>query len=410
MMTKKPSASLLKEAKRQHNILSRGVVDILGGEHDEQDGLFWKLVESLQHERPLKVKFGMDPTAADLHLGHTVILTLLRRFQDLGHIAMPLIGDYTARIGDPSGRNKTRPPLTGAEIDANAQTYLTQAFKILLQDKKVLDLRHNGAWLKKLSFADTIKLCAQVTVARIIEREDFARRLKEKTPISMHELLYPIMQGYDSVAMACDIELGGTDQTFNCLMGRHLMQAQNLPPQIVMTLPLLEGTDGVEKMSKSKGNYIGITDAPNDMFGKVMSIPDAILPRYIELLTDWQDTDLPEHPMARKKQLAQEIVARFHTPEAAETAQADFEARFSKRDVPDDLPEHTIPAGTELVTLLVDLDFAASTSAARRLMSQNAVKLDGKNITNPAHRLSTPGSFIIQAGKRRMARLKLVSK
>jgi tyrosyl-tRNA synthetase len=408
-MKKTPSPAILKEAERQHTILSRGVVDILGGEHDGRDGLFWKLVDSLQQKRPLKIKFGMDPTAPDIHLGHTVVLTLLQRFQNLGHIGMPLIGDYTARIGDPSGRNKTRPPLTGEEIDANAATYLSQAFKVLEQDKKVLDLRHNSSWLKELSFADTIALCAQVTVARIIEREDFTKRLKENTPISLHELLYPVMQGYDSVMMECDIELGGTDQTFNCLMGRHLMQARQMAPQIVMTLPLLEGTDGVEKMSKSKGNYISVTDAANDMFGKIMSIPDTILPRYIDLLTDWQTQDLPPHPMDCKKQLAREIVARFHHPEAAQQAQADFEARFSKREVPDTLPNHTTKIGTGLLTLLVDLGFADSTSAARRLVTQKAVKLDGKTVTDPTLSLSKRGSFILQAGKRRMARITLVA-
>ncbi|MDD9911980.1 MAG: tyrosine--tRNA ligase [Alphaproteobacteria bacterium] len=397
---------ILAEAQRQHDILSRGTAEILGGEKDGKDGLFWKLVKSLQNETPLKVKFGMDPTAPDIHLGHTVVLTLLRRFQDLGHVAMPLIGDYTCRIGDPSGRNKTRPPLTGEEIDANAKTYFEQAFKVLSKDEKTLDLRYNGEWLKELSFADTIKLCAQVTVARIIEREDFTNRLQNNVPISMHELLYPIMQGYDSVAMECDIELGGTDQTFNCLMGRHLMQVRQMNPQIVITMPLLEGTDGVEKMSKSKNNYIGVHDEPNDMFGKVMSIPDNIMNRYFELLTDVPLDSLPEHPMDAKKMLGRIIVERFHHTDAAQEAQTDFETRFSQREVPQNLPEKTITENLSgILEVIVHVGFAESNSKARQLIKQNAVKVDGTTINDHTHEFQSGQTCVLQVGRRQMMRL-----
>ncbi|RYD49478.1 MAG: tyrosine--tRNA ligase, partial [Verrucomicrobiaceae bacterium] len=285
-----PTPEILAEATRQHAILSAGTAAIYPekGTHGP-DGLFDKLVEALTAGRPLKIKFGMDPTAADLHLGHTVVLNAMRKFQDLGHVALPLIGNYTALIGDPSGRNATRPPLTQEQIEANAETYMQQVYNVLDNNPERVKLMWNGDWLSKLTFAETIKLAAQTTVAQIIAREDFATRLENNTPISMHELLYPIMQGYDSIAMeereGCDIEFGGTDQTFNCLMGRQLMQSRGMKPQIVMTFPLLEGLDGVQKMSKSKNNYIGVTESPTDMFGKTMSIPDSILERWYTLLT-----------------------------------------------------------------------------------------------------------------------------
>ncbi|NBV54940.1 MAG: tyrosine--tRNA ligase, partial [Proteobacteria bacterium] len=348
------------------------------------DGLFDKLVQALTENRPLKVKFGMDPTAPDLHLGHSVVLTKLRQFQDLGHTIQPLIGDYTTRIGDPSGRNTTRPPLTDAEIDANAKTYFNQVFKIVKNDPKTLDLHHNSEWLKNLTFADTIKLCAQVTVAQIIAREDFANRLAQNTPISMHELLYPIMQGYDSIGLMCDIELGGTDQTFNCLMGRHLMQARGLNPQIVITFPLLEGLDGSDKMSKSKGNYIGLTESAENIFGKTMSIPDKLLPRWFNLLTTVPEHERPEHPMQAKKLLAHTLTARFHTPAAANAAQTEFEHRFSNKELPTEIPEIAYSGSRMLTDIIVGVGFAKSKSEARRLIEQGGVKVNSQPQTNPA--------------------------
>jgi tyrosyl-tRNA synthetase len=404
-------AAILAEAQRQHAILSRGTAAIYPGpDRHGLDGLHHKLAKSVADNRPLKVKFGMDPTAPDLHLGHCVVLNGLRRFQDLGHIAQPLIGDYTARIGDPSGRNKTRPPLSGEAIDANAQTYFDQVFRILDRNSDKLELLYNGQWLAKLSFAETIKLCAQATVAQILSREDFATRLSNNTPISMHELLYPIMQGYDSIVMNCDIEFGGTDQTFNCLMGRQLMQARGLEPQIVITFPLLEGTDGVEKMSKSTRNYIALTDTPADMYGKLMSIPDRILSRYYDLLTDIRADERVSDPYGAKKALAHLITARFHDAGAADGAAQDFATRFSARQIPADLPEETVDlpeGGLGLLKLLCQLDFASSNSEARRLVEQSAVKMDGNGLIDPRHRFSKPATFVLAAGKRRMARVTL---
>jgi tyrosyl-tRNA synthetase len=402
-----PSAAILAEAKRQHAILSQGVAAIYPekGGHGP-DGLFDKLVEALQVGRPLKIKLGMDPTAPDLHLGHSIPLTAMRKFQDLGHIAQPLIGDYTARIGDPSGRNKTRPPLSGEEIDANAQTYYAQLFKIVENDSAKLELLYNGQWLKNLSFADTIKLCAQVTVAQIIAREDFSKRLAENTPIAMHELLYPIMQAYDSVAMECDIEFGGTDQTFNCLMGRQLMQALGKSPQVVMTFPLLEGLDGVDKMSKSKGNYIGVTEDPTNMFGKTMSIPDRLLGRWFDLLTNIAPGQRPAHPMEAKKLLAETIVARFHSMEVALAARNAFENRFSKGELPEELPELKIaPETMVLPDILVAVKFAASKSEARRLIEQGGVKIDGQVIKEFDYSLKNAQPFILQVGKVKIVRV-----
>ncbi|HEY6256257.1 MAG TPA: tyrosine--tRNA ligase [Xanthobacteraceae bacterium] len=342
------AAAVLSEVQRQHAILSHGTAAVYPGPDEHGfDGLHYKLADAVAKKRPLKVKLGMDPTAPDLHLGHSIVLGGMRRFQDLGHIAQPLIGDYTARIGDPAGRNKTRPPLSDAAIDANASTYFDQVFQILDSNPEKLELLYNGQWLSKLTFSDTIKLCAQVTVAQIIAREDFAKRLSENTPISMHELLYPIMQGYDSIAMNCDVEVGGTDQTFNCLMGRQLMQARGLEPQIVMTFPLLEGTDGIEKMSKSKGNYIALTDVPANMYGKVMSIPDSVLGRYHDLLTPIPHAERDRDPYGAKKALARLITARFHGAIAADGAAEDFATRFSAREIPIDLPEQTIELPTE---------------------------------------------------------------
>ena len=402
MTDTKIDPKILAEAERQLGILSRGTAEIV-----PEGGLLKKLIKSLETKKPLKIKLGADPTAPDLHLGHTVILNKMRQFQDLGHKVQFLIGDYTALIGDPAGRNKTRPPLSEEQIAENAKTYLDQAHKILDTDPEKLEILQNSTWLSKLSFADTIKLCAKVTVAQIIQREDFSNRLSNNTPISMHELLYPIMQGYDSVAMTCDIELGGTDQTFNCLMGRQLMQGEDMSPQIVITFPLLEGLDGKDKMSKSKNNYIAVEDAPNDMFGKVMSIPDEIMPKYFELLTNV--TDQPNHPMEAKKLLANILVTRFHSKKEADAAHTDFETRFSKREVPTELPEHTFDIENNeigLAALLVQLNFASSNGEGMRLIKQNAVKINGEVVNDPKHFLQpSMEPLILQAGKRRMAKI-----
>ncbi len=407
-----PTPEILAEAARQHAILNEGTAGIYPekGVHGK-DGLFDKLVTALMENRPLTVKFGMDPTAPDIHLGHTVPLNAMRKFQDLGHVVMPLIGNYTALIGDPSGRNSTRPPLTPEQIAANAETYLQQVYKIVENNPKTCKLMWNGDWLKDLSFADTIKLCAQVSVAQLLAKEDFDNRLKNQTPISVHELLYPIMQGYDSIAMfergGCDIEFGGTDQTFNCLMGRQLMQARGIEPQVVMTFPLLEGLDGVIKMSKSKNNYIGVTETPTDMFGKTMSIPDTMLDRWYGLLTTIPVEERPSHPMEAKKKLAHFITARFHGEAAADEVKAAFEARFSKREMPTDMPELSLPAEafTTLTDLVVGASFATSKSEARRLIEQGGVKLNGEQTKDAAAPVTLEKPFILQVGKLKLAKI-----
>lgn len=406
-MSEKPSFSpeVIAEAERQFEILKQGTEKI-----EPEGGLLQKLKEAIRDNRPLKIKLGADPTAPDLHLGHSVILRKMREFQDLGHKVQFLIGGYTALIGDPSGRNKTRPPLTETQINDNADTYMAQVYKVLKKDEATLEILNNTTWLSSLTFADTIKLCAQVTVARIIEREDFSKRLSENTPISMHELLYPIMQGYDSVAMECDIELGGTDQTFNCLMGRQLMQSREMSPQIVMTFPLLEGTDGKDKMSKSKGNYIALQDAPKDMFGKLMSIPDELTKKYFRLLTDVDTTTLPSHPMEAKKMLGRTIVEMYHDADAATAAQADFETRFSKNAIPEDLPEKDISTengSIGLLDLIVSLGFAESKNAAKRLVQGGAVKINQEKFDDPFATIDAKDAIIVQAGKRNMARVTL---
>ncbi len=399
------SPEVVAEAERQFAILQQGTEKI-----EPEGGLLLKLKEAIRDNRPLKIKLGADPTAPDLHLGHSVILRKMRQFQELGHKVQFLIGGYTALIGDPSGRNKTRPPLTEAQIGENAETYMAQVFKVLEKDEATLEILNNTTWLSKLDFADTIKLCAQVTVARIIEREDFSTRLAEGTPISMHELLYPIMQGYDSVAMECDIELGGTDQTFNCLMGRQLMQSRDMSPQIVMTFPLLEGTDGKDKMSKSKGNYIALQDEPNQMFGKIMSIPDELTEKYFRLLTTVDVSTLPSHPMDAKKLLGRTIVEMYHDEAAAKAAQEDFETRFSKNAIPDELPEKDVQTeGGEigLVKLLVSLEFAESNKAAKRLIEGGAVKINQEKMGDPQATITASEAIVVQAGKRKMARVTL---
>jgi tyrosyl-tRNA synthetase len=367
------------------------------------------LAERLASGRPLRVKLGLDPTAADLHLGHTVVLQKLREFQDDGHTVVLIIGDYTARVGDPSGRSITRPVLSGEEIEAHARTYVEQAGKVLATDDR-LEIRFNSEWLD-MPMEELFRLVRTVTVAQILERDDFSKRWAANEPISMLELLYPVLQGYDSVAVRADVELGGTDQTFNLLMGRAVQSAYGRPQQSILTVPLLSGTDGVQKMSKSVGNHIGITESPADMYGKTLSIPDAALGEWYDLLLG---RPVPEDLAARdaKRALARAIVRRFHGEEAAEAAEAGFDRVFVAHDLPEDIEEAEVPAGDAAVHLpeLIAALFGGSRSEARRHLSSGAVKLDGEPLA--AGVLDVAGADldgrVLQVGKRRFRRLRMV--
>ena len=375
------------------------------------------LTRKLRRGAPLRVKAGFDPTAPDLHLGHTVLLNKMRQFQRFGHEVIFLIGDFTGRIGDPTGRNQTRPPLTAEEVQANARTYEAQVFKILDPDRTRVDF--NSRWLDAMGAADLVRLAAHYTVARMLERDDFAKRYKSGQPIAVHEFLYPLAQGYDSVALKADVELGGTDQKFNLLVGRQLQSAYGQEPQVVLTMPLLEGTDGVNKMSKSLGNYIGIAEPPGDMFGKVMSISDELMWRYYELLSFRPLADIAarrrsvsegRNPRDIKLELASELTARFHGSEAAAAAQRDFLARVSERAVPADLPPRVVPvdaAGMRLANLLKAAGLAASTSEANRKIEEGAVRIDGVRATDRALALKAGADHVLQVGSRRFARVKL---
>jgi tyrosyl-tRNA synthetase len=372
-----------------------------------------KLVRSEATGTPLRIKLGLDPTAPDLHLGHTVVLNKMRQLQDLGHTVIFLIGDFTSMIGDPSGRNITRPPLTREQIAENAKTYFAQASLVL--DAQRTEIRYNSEWSDPLGARGMIELSARYTVARILEREDFTRRFKAGTPISVHELLYPLMQGYDSVALKSDLELGGTDQKFNLLVGRELQKDYGQEPQCILTMPLLEGLDGVEKMSKSKGNYVGITEPANTMFGKIMSISDAMMWRYYDLLSMRsleeiaglkQESESGRNPREIKVLLAQEIVARFHSHKAAEEAVADFDNR-ARGGIPDNIPEMNLTgAPLGIGQLLKQAGLCSSTSDALRMVEQNAVRIDGEAVTDKALKLES-GNFVVQVGKRKFARISL---
>jgi tyrosyl-tRNA synthetase len=383
-------------------LLSRGCVDVL-----PEGALAERLAAVQKEKRPLKVKAGFDPTAPDIHLGHTVLLTKLAQFQKLGHRVQLLIGDFTARIGDPTGRSETRPRLTEAEIARNTETYKAQVFKIL--DEGATEVVFNSTWLMKLSVAEVIDLCSRFNVAPMLTREDFSNRYKDGHPIAIHEFLYPLMQGYDSVALKPDVELGGQDQRFNLLVGRDLMRSYGQEPQLVMTLPLLEGTDGVRKMSKSYGNYIGVTEPPGEIFGKVMSISDDLMHRYVELLTDWELADVKaEHPMEAKKRLARELTARFHGDKAADEAEGAFVARFSRGETPEDLEEVRVPCdGPDLgvLDLLAGAGLVPSRSEARRRVTGGAVQIDGERVGDPEHRVPKGGPYVVRAGKRAMKRV-----
>jgi len=389
----------MKSADEHLKLLEQGVETLV-----TRDELMKKLT---QQGRVLRVKLGCDPTAPDLHLGHSVVLRKLRQFQDLGHKAVLIIGDYTALIGDPTGENKTRPMLSEAEIDKNAKTYFEQAGKILDTSPDKLKIHRNSEWLVKMSFADVIRLASKMTVARMLERDTFEKRHKSGEPISVHEFLYTLMQGYDSVMIKADVELGGTDQTFNNLVGRDLQRDAGQEPQVVMILPILEGTDGQEKMSKSKGNYIGLNDTPKDMFGKTMSISDELMARWYALLLGRK----PEgHPMEAKKTLARSLVEQYHGRAAADTAREDFEKQFSKRELNEVARVFPIAPGEYgLVELLEKVHSFKSRSDIRRVIQQGGVTLDGRKITDDKARVVVGGGEILKAGKLVVVRLSISS-
>ncbi len=378
-----------------------------------------ELIERLKTGKPLRVKAGFDPTAPDLHLGHTVLLNKLRQFQDLGHEAIFLIGDFTGMIGDPTGKNVTRKPLTRDEVIENARTYEQQIFKILDPEKTLV--MFNSSWMNEMSAADLIQLAAKHTVARMLERDDFNKRYGSGQSIAIHEFLYPLVQGYDSVALRADVELGGTDQKFNLLVGRQLQEAYGQKPQTVLTMPILEGLDGVQKMSKSLGNYIGIADEPDEMFGKLMSISDELMWRYFELLSFRplseigalrQQMEEGRNPRDIKFELGVEIVTRFHSAGEAKRAQQNFVARFQKGAMPDDMPEVELAAdagGIPLANMLKDAGLTSSTSESMRMIRQGAVKLDGEKISDTKLKLVAGQKVICQVGKRRFARVSIVS-
>jgi tyrosyl-tRNA synthetase len=389
--------------------IKRGVDEILP--EDE-------LVKKLKEDRPLRIKAGFDPTAPDLHLGHTVLINKLRQFQDLGHEILFLIGDFTGLIGDPTGKSATRPPLTQEDVLENAKTYEHQVFKILDAEKTTVFF--NSSWMGQMNAADMIQLAAKHTVARMLERDDFSKRYSNGQSISVHEFLYPLVQGYDSVALKADVELGGTDQKFNLLVGRQLQESYGQNPQVILTMPILEGLDGVQKMSKSLNNYIGIADAPNDMFGKIMSISDDLMWRYFELLSFRpleeiegfkSQIDQGENPRNIKFLLAEEIISRFHDEAAATSAREGFIAQFQKGAVPEDISEIELEGGEEgipIANLLKDANLVGSTSDAHRMAKQGAVKMDGEKIADSRMKIMAGGPFIFQVGKRRFAKVTVI--
>jgi tyrosyl-tRNA synthetase len=405
-------SDVAREVDRQLAVMADGAVQVVGEEE-----LRLRLASCIQEHRPLRVKLGMDPSAPDLHLGHTVVLSKLRRFQELGHTTIFLVGDFTARIGDPTGRKKTRPALSAEEVRGNAETYVAQAGLVL--DVSRAEIRFNTEWMDRLSPGDWIRLCSHYTVARLLERDDFAKRYAANEPIAVHELLYPFAQAYDSVALHADVELGGTDQTFNLLMAREIQRDYGQAPQAVITHRLLRGTDGTDKMSKSLGNAIGLRDAPEDMYGKIMSISDELMLEYYDLLHAgmWDDMrdrrealrDRSIEPLAFKHDLASRIVARFHGVVAAESARAHFERVVQRREMPDEIPEFRLLSGDgarSLPEILETTGLAKSRSEARRLVSQNAVTVDGHRVEDATLSLGV-GSYLIRVGKRRYARVTL---
>jgi tyrosyl-tRNA synthetase len=396
----------LNHLHTQLELIKRGAVEVLPEE---------ELLAKLKRGRPLKIKVGFDPTAPDLHLGHTVLIQKMKQFQDLGHEVIFLIGDFTGMSGDPSGKSETRKQLTREEVVTNAETYKEQIFKILDPKKTIIEFNHR--WMEQLDAVGLIELAAKYTVARMLEREDFKQRYQKQQSISIHEFLYPLVQGYDSVVLKADIELGGTDQRFNLLIGRELQREYGQEPQVVLTMPLLEGTDGVQKMSKSLGNYIGINEAPEEMFGKIMSISDELMWRYYELLSDKDLREIQtmrsqveqgkQHPMEIKKQLAKELVSRFDGSAAAQFALDYFESRYQKRSVPEDIrKQFSAPESVWICELIADhLQFAKSRGEARRLVTQGAVKVDGKVVTDINFQFQGRMHQIIEVGKNRIAQV-----
>lgn len=399
----------MQNLNEQLALIKRGSDEIL---------LETELVERLKLGKPMRVKVGFDPTAPDLHLGHTVLINKMRQFQQLGHQVIFLIGDFTGLIGDPTGKNITRKPLTREAVEQNAETYKEQIFKIL--DPDLTEIAFNSSWMNELGSAGLIQLAAQHTVARMLERDDFSKRYKGGQPIAIHEFLYPLVQGYDSVALKADVELGGTDQKFNLLMGRELQKNYGQKPQVVLTMPLLEGLDGVNKMSKSLGNYIGITDVPEDMFGKIMSISDELMWRYFDLLSFRsnealagfkREVDAGKNPRDIKFLLAEEIIARFHSADAAEKAQAAFIARFQKGAMPDDIPEvelHADEGSMGVANVLKEAGLVNSTSDGIRMIRQGAVRIDSERLEDTRLKIKAGTEHVYQVGKRRFAKVSII--
>lgn len=407
-------ASIKDEVARQMAVIKRGAFEIISEEE-----LAKKLEKSLLKGQPLKVKLGLDPSAPDIHLGHTVVLHKMRQFQELGHQVIIIIGDFTGRIGDPTGRSETRKQLTVEEVMANAETYQKQIFKILDPDKT--KVTYNSQWLGSLTFQEVIELAAKTTVARILERDDFTRRYQENQPIGLHEFFYPLMQGYDSVQLNADVELGGTDQKFNLLMGRTLQKEFGQEPQIAITMPILEGLDGVQKMSKSLGNYIGINEAPEEMYGKVMSISDDLMIRYFELVTTVSLEELQDiknglaqggiHPRDLKMRLAREIVSLYHGEDGAAQAEAEFKRVFQQRKLPSDMPvinlneSQLVDDKIWLPKLLVEAKLVSSTSEGKRLIVQGAVRVEGERVTDPDAEITIIRELVVQVGRRKFAKI-----
>lgn len=395
------------EALKQMELIRRGVAEIV-----PEEELIKKICKSIEEQKPLKIKLGLDPTAPDIHLGHTVVLNKLRQFQDLGHEVHLIIGDFTGRIGDPSGKSETRKQLTEDEVMANALTYQEQIFKVLNRDRTVV--HYNSKWLMPLNLVDVLTLAGKYTVARMLERDDFDKRYKEGLPIGIHEFMYPLMQGYDSVVLEADVELGGTDQKFNLLVGRNLLREYGHEPQVALMMPILEGLDGVQKMSKSLGNYIGINEDPYEMFGKTMSIPDELIARYFELLTRVPMEEIRDlqvqmdggvlNPRDVKMNLARELISMYHSPEEALKAEEKFRLVFSQRDIPDDINEVKVEEKEVwLPKLLCDHQMVDSTSDGRRMIKQGAVKVDGEKYGQ--ENLTVAGGMVIQVGKRKFIRI-----
>ncbi len=393
-------------------LIKRGAVDLVS-----EDELVSKLKKAREEGRPLLVKAGFDPTAPDIHLGHTVLLRKMRQFQLLGHRVVFLIGDFTGLVGDPTGKSETRKALSREEILENAKTYKEQFSKIL--DPEKTEVRFNSEWFLKMDFEDVLKLMAKYTVARLLERDDFSNRFKQGRPIGVHELMYPLMQAYDSVALHADVELGGTDQKFNLLVGRDIQRSYGQEPQVILTVPIIEGLDGVQKMSKSLNNYVGVNEPPFEMFGKLMSIPDELIEKYFILLTDVPEAEIKRmsndmkqgrlNPRDVKARLAREIVTFFYSLEAAKDAEDRFNKMFRKKEIPDDIPVFEVQSDEEvsIVDLVVKVGFAGSKSEARRLISQGGIAVDGRKVSDIAEKVRPPAEFVLKVGKRRISKIKL---